>query len=847
MLFVKGCEMVSCRKGILFTAILLMTSVGQAQELDVFGGIGNNFDEEIPNGDTTPRYQDGTEFHAGVGGSDHRTFRLKNNGWGYLMVIGVFLSGDTDVFSITGAPNGTEIGPWGHADFTVYFVPKIAGVKTATINILSNDPDELPYTFVLRGTGAGKPKMTVEGRISPPLVWGDISYGSTTPNLGNGTDFVSHSVGSSRVQHFRIRNTGSDTLTYSGSVSGSEFSISGLGHTLLPGATNEFTIAFAPTSIGIRSATVTLPSNVEGWSTFTFMVTGIGLAPDLNLFGGASLNTPIVHGDNTPQATDGTEFGEVNVSGQEVSHTFRLTNNGNQALMLIGANFLVDTEDFSISQFPLPAEQIAPGAHGDFTVTFHPSSDGTKIGIIRLFSNDPDVSPYVFTVQGTGLGTPEISVQGRQQLTSPWWGILDGNHVPSTVNGTDFESVLLGSSRIHFFRIRNDGDGALTYTASLPSTEFSISGLQNTVLPGDTDEFTVTFTPTSFGDKSAMLTLNTNDADENPFSFLLAGFGTWRGGVIEVRGGAPELRIIHGSDAPHPIDGTLYGEQVDVYEQWIDHRFRIVNKGLDTLTVTAIEIRGDTEDFRVLDFSPVNIQVLLSDYFRVRFDPASAGWKYATVAIHNSDPSKDPFTFAIAGRSIESDILIQGDNNYNIPSGSTEPHVSDGTDMGCAELWGDAVQTTFRIYNTGESTLWIDSVSDTHPDMYVRDVAGSIKPQAHDDFSVTFNPDSLGRQTASISITSSDPDESPYTFVVSLLVVQPLRITAIEVNGQDIGLTFVGDEHLYYAIQRNRSTPNADNWDNVVVNIPGTGAPQFRILNGVAALSSNQFFRVIGL
>ena len=67
--------------------------------------------------------------------------------------------------------------------------------------------------------------------------------------------------------------------------------------------------------------------------------------------------------------------------------------------------------------------------------------------------------------------------------------------------------------------------------------------------------------------------------------------------------------------------------------------------------------------------------------------------------------------------------------------------------------------------NTGSAELTLEIAGDS-PDFFTAGLAPSINPDSSDDFTISFEPASPGTKTASITITSNDPNEGVYTFLV---------------------------------------------------------------------------------
>ena len=133
-------------------------------------------------------------------------------------------------------------------------------------------------------------------------------------------------------------------------------------------------------------------------------------------------------------------------------------------------------------------------------------------------------------LQTTYVG-PEINVQGNGV------DILDGNTIISLLDDTDFGSVeVTGAiSASHTFTIQNLGSSNVTLTN--PSPYITITGAtanftltanpSATISAGGSTTFTITYNPVSSGTHLATISIANNDADEDPYTFLLQGSGEY--------------------------------------------------------------------------------------------------------------------------------------------------------------------------------------------------------------------------------------------------------------------------------------------------------------------------------
>ena len=118
----------------------------------------------------------------------------------------------------------------------------------------------------------------------------------------------------------------------------------------------------------------------------------------------------------------------------------------------------------------------------------------------------------------------EITIFGNNQ------SIINGDNSPSPTDHTDFLDVdVFGGLESHTFTIKNLGGSNLTITLpiSIIGSDFAVTNAPVTLIaPGGITTFTVTFDPSETGIREAEVQITNNDDDENPFIFMIKGFGT---------------------------------------------------------------------------------------------------------------------------------------------------------------------------------------------------------------------------------------------------------------------------------------------------------------------------------
>jgi len=190
---------------------------------------------------------------------------------------------------------------------------------------------------------------------------------------------------------------------------------------------------------------------------------------------------------------------------------------GSPAVEILGVN----ASEFSVVEQP-SATVNAQGGLATFKIVFTPAAPGLRTATVRIANNDANENPYLFVVQGTGK-SPEIDLQGNGV------SIPSGSGVASEANTTSFGKVqITGGIVTRTFTILNTGTDVLTLSNPVisGSSNFTITAnAAASVGIGGSTTFTVSFDPTTTGEKNAIVVIGNNDFNENPYTFAIQGFG----------------------------------------------------------------------------------------------------------------------------------------------------------------------------------------------------------------------------------------------------------------------------------------------------------------------------------
>jgi hypothetical protein len=147
--------------GIAFAALLAVPAAAVASTLEPIMEIrGNGI--TIFDGDQTPNSSDGTSFGMAQLGGEVITqdFSMLNQGFSTLVLTGlqpvVIVGPNATDFSVVLQP-ASAIPAFDSTFFSVAFDPTALGIRSAFVQIESNDPFQNPYTFAIDGTAVPEP------------------------------------------------------------------------------------------------------------------------------------------------------------------------------------------------------------------------------------------------------------------------------------------------------------------------------------------------------------------------------------------------------------------------------------------------------------------------------------------------------------------------------------------------------------------------------------------------------------------------------------------------------------------------------------------------------------------
>ena len=524
-------------------------------EIDVNGN-----GQSIADGDNTPSISDGTDFGSILAGTSvSRTFTVLNTGtnWLYLgtpsITGGFTLGSDTLV---------TSLGPGTSDTFSVNFTSLTATTFNGQVTIANNDNDESPYNFALKAVVTGNSEIDVFGNgVS-------IVDGDSTPNTTDDTDFGNVVSGATTTRTFTVQNTGNATFFLGGVYPTGGFTQGSnpLVSSLAPGASDTFSVNFSSSAAGTYTGQVSFSNNDSDESPYNFALKAVVIAPEIEVRGNS---VTILDGDTSPSADDWTDFGIVNV-GTTVTRTYTVFNTGNASLSLgtptIPAGFVPGPNGLVGS--------LAPGMSDTFSVQFSPSTVGPVSGEISFINGDSNESPYNFKIAAEG-GVPEINLLGYSPQGSVA-SIANNDLEPGVDDGTDFGTVLPGTTVTRLFTVENQGSGWLYLgTPVVTGTAFQLASnyLASPLAPYSSASFVVRFLSSVTGPFTGQISIGNSDSDESTYIFAVKAATVKLPKLAKVTYADVGLRPDEAYDPANPTAGTpLFGQNTYAdYGHWVDH------------------------------------------------------------------------------------------------------------------------------------------------------------------------------------------------------------------------------------------------------------------------------------
>ena len=326
-----------------------------------------------------------------------------------------------------------------------------------------------------------------------------------------------------------------------------------------------------------------------------------------------------------------------------------------------------------------------------------------------------DADPHLRIVAAGTYG------RGAWGILVPPWGAV----ATAIVSGGNFGTACVGSYTDQPLTINNIGTGPLTVTDITSSdAEFeppSVASYPLVVSPGGSVDVIIRFAPTSYGTKSALLTLTSNDPS-GPHTIKVSGVC-----------GAPRLSLVI-ADAGS-FGATCVGSIMD-------KPLVLNNSGGCALSVTGITTSAS--DFVVPEVLSFPLSIAAGDSLTVpiRFAPASLGAKSGSITVASDDPA-GPRTIAVSGVAPSGTLAVTGSTCF-------------GGVKACT-----GAEHTLAICNVGECDLHVTSVAFKRKSCYWKLMNNPFPATLHPGSMSRPSRSLLGGRTVSAGVRVSHPERRP--------------------------------------------------------------------------------------
>ncbi len=329
------------------------------------------------------------------------------------------------------------------------------------------------------------------------------------------------------------------------------------------------------------------------------------------------------------------------------SKTFivEIKNEGGATLKI--GEIVADNPQFSVRQ--IANNRLTEAQKSTFEISFTPKKIGAYRTKIRIPNNDFDENPFEFSLEIGGIPEPEPEISLRIEATD----LIDAQSVYSM--GESTVSTLKTVSCM----VKNLGAKALELgDLALSDPNFILSKkLDKTTLnPSESTTFEVSITPSEARNYETTVSLNNDDADENPFTFIL---------------------VIKGLPLPTPditvsLEGRnlASGEVIDmgtITQSFnITKRFVIGNAGTAQLILDRAE--SNNSRFVPLLNNPKKLDPSATTSLDLTFLGTGEGERSGEIKIYSNDPDENPFVIKLLAKTVKPRLTIDFQNS-EIPDG----------------------------------------------------------------------------------------------------------------------------------------------------------------------------------
>lgn len=456
--------------------------------------------------------------------------------------------------------------------------------------------------------------------------------GSAVTDGGTDTLGSAFTVGVPTVVRYNIINSGTNTLTISGSAtisntSGCSITVSRVPpSTIAAGATDYLELTVTPSETTWHADVAVFNNDAdENPYNWTMSATSAPSSPVISV----SRAGNVVSLGSTDQPADSFKNNRVTTLRYDVANT------GSSPLIisqvLLGATYSNCT--FAVQKSITTA---IPVGSSDYLLIDITPSNPTWYCWVAILNNDPTNGTFTWKISSTGVppANPVMSVNRQSGPTV-------------ANNGTDAlgTAFVLGNATVIRYNVGNTtGTGPLMITSGptlsgVYGCTLTLSrALPSTIAIGASDYFELTLTPSAAAFGGGVSIAN-NDSNNNPYSWSLSGATPPLPGISVQRQGGATV-VCGGTDAAGSSWTTGTAATV---------RYTVSNPGTAALTLGSVSLGTATGcTVTISRILPTSIAAAANDYFELSLTPNASNWSFA-VSFTTNVSGQNPFTWTTSG------------------------------------------------------------------------------------------------------------------------------------------------------------------------------------------------------
>ncbi|MGA7318061.1 MAG: choice-of-anchor D domain-containing protein, partial [Silvibacterium sp.] len=631
------------------------------------------------------------------------------------VVVGTTMAGDFSTASGVGYDycSGQTVLPNSTCSVDVAFTPSTTGSKSGSITFPVTYADNTTATFT--GTLSGQAvNETDSATLSPTNVsfLDQVAAHPTTSNsqyltLTNnstlaltvgalsGTDTI---IGTSSSGDFVAANT---TLFGVG-IGGADYCS---GQTLPPHATCSVTVFFAPGTTGAKSGSITVPVTYTSGKKASFTATLSGNAL-------AAVNTISA----TPAST---QFQSQIVGTTDNSNNQAITIQNTGNIPVTFAASTISGSSFTIASDGCGGITAQPGSSCTIYPEFTPQANanpGTLTGTLTI-NDSATGNPHKVSLSGTALAV-------SQQLAVSQSTVNFGSQAVSTTSNPQVVYVINQgtSSQLTVKSVLLGGTNATDFTES-----DSCGGSSGTTLNArSTCAITVTFAPgaSSTGARTATVTVTPTTGTAQVIT--LNGIGT-----NPIPQAAVFPTTINFGSQPVNTTSTTY------------QYFTVANSGSATLSVKSV-VSSDSPEFAISSdgCSGQSVAANSSCIVSLTFTPSASGSRSGTITVtdNTGGVANSTQTVSVSGTGTGTSLASLSPTTLTFPSQTVNTTSS---------------AMPVKLTNGGTAALSITSVAASGNFGETNNCGTSLAAGSFCTINVTFDPQSTGTLTGSLTVTDN--------------------------------------------------------------------------------------------